>query len=158
MASAPVTGSGRVPKLTSAPAINARKIPPRNHHRRRDRNVRGRCMRSSCGASEGVRTDIYERLRGSLWPDEDVAHAANGADALGLAGVVPELLAQVRHVDVERAVDARIVGPALRQDGARELLASDGLAGAPREDGEHAELERRELKLLASQRRFVGWN
>src|SRR5258706_15041199 len=90
-------------------------------------------------------TSVYELLHGRT--HEDVTDAAYGANQLRIARIVFELLPQVADVDVERSIDRRIVFAAF--DGARELLARDGLSGAARERDEDAHLERRQLDLRA---------
>ena len=65
--------------------------------------------------------------------DEHVADTPHRADALGLASVVAELVAQVRDVHIHRPVDARIVARTALLPGehyARELFASDRLGAA----------------------------
>ena len=106
---------------------------------------------------------ITSRLRALTSPalsritrlEKDVADAADRPDALGLARIVAQLLPQVRHVDVERTVDARVVAAALRQHGARELLARHRLPRPASKGDEHAKFERRELQLASPDGRLV---
>src|SRR5262249_16515974 len=76
---------------------------------------------------------------------EDVADAAHGANALGVARVVLELASKVADVDVERAVHARVVLAEVER--VRELAASHDASRAARELDEEAELERGEREI-----------
>src|SRR5437763_1296259 len=76
---------------------------------------------------------------------EDVAHPAHGANALGIARVVLELAAKMADVDVERAIDARVVGAELER--VRELAPAHDAAGAACELDEQTKLERREREI-----------
>ena len=93
----------------------ARKMAPRNQKNNRDRSVRVRRPSRSDGADDkpglcpGIMPFIlglgalgaegfYTALHGL---EQDIPDAAHGADAGRLAGVVPQLLPQVRNVHVQ---------------------------------------------------------
>src|SRR5262249_32446512 len=87
---------------------------------------------------------------------EDVSDAPDGADPARLFAVVPHFVTQMRDVDVERPVDARVVIGPFGEYGLGELFAGDCLAGATGEDHQHPKLEGSELELAPGHRRLVG--
>src|SRR4029077_6486302 len=88
-------------------------------------------------------------------PYKDVTDAPHRPDAPRLPGAVAHFLPQVRDVDVEGAIDARVVGPSLGQNHARQLLPRDGFARPASEHDEDAKFKRRQLKLTPPERRLV---
>src|SRR5262245_60840183 len=78
---------------------------------------------------------------------EHVPDAADRLDLLGRAGVVAELLAQMRDVHVDRAIaDGDIAAARIVE----KRVASDDASGAARERQKNVEFDSRELDVLPS--------
>src|SRR5262245_25543628 len=84
---------------------------------------------------------------------EEGAHAAHRLDGPWALGIVAELLAEVRYVDVDRPVEGLVGTPAHEVD---ELLAREHAAGALGEDAQEVELVRGHKEIFPGEPHRAG--